>query len=252
MFDEASLQYWQELRWRLSFVLGFFFAVFLFAYYQSNAVYDLITWPVLNILKTPFVALSLTDTIIAPLRLSWTLAWLMTVPCFFYQLFAFLLPALYQHEQKLFFWLLSISVLLYYLGVLFSVAVVSPILVFYVKSIIPSSVQYMPDMKVYVEFIIYLGVCFGWAFELPMVMVFSAYMRWLCFAQMAAFRRYFILIAFIVGMLLTPPDVLSQCILAVPICLIFETGLIMVYVAERWVFPKQLPASNQESLNESP
>ena len=99
----------------------------------------------------------------------------------------------------------------------------------------------MPDMRLFIDFMIYLAMCFGWAFELPMAMMFVSYMGWATSQNMSECRRYFILIAFTVSMFLTPPDVLSQCILAIPICLIFELGLLAVRASE-YYFQKNISA----------
>ncbi|MEC8461530.1 MAG: twin-arginine translocase subunit TatC [Pseudomonadota bacterium] len=234
MFDEAVLGYWQEFRFRISLCLGWFLGCFCLSYAYSNWLYSLITWPVSSILSSSFVVLSLVDTLTTPLRLSWYVAWFMTVPLFFYQMGAFVWPAMYKQERRLCLTVLLLAIALYYFGTLFALGVMSPFLVYYIKAILPPSVTYMPDMKLYIDFMIYLSMCFGWVFELPLAMMFLVYFNWCSRQKLASFRRYFIIIAFIVGMVLTPPDVLSQCLLAIPLCLVYEFGLLILYLAHRF------------------
>lgn len=233
MFDEKTLLYWQEIRSRLIKVLLFFLASFLLAYVFSNPIYTLISWPVRAWAVEGVVSLSLVDMLMTPLRISWFVAWLFTVPVFFYHLCSFLLPALYPKEKHWFVSFVITSIVLYYLGVLFAFCLMVPFFVYYISQIAPAHVSYLPDMKLYVDFVLSVSLTFGWIFELPVVMVFLVHWHVITLQSLRDFRKYFVVIAFTLGMLLTPPDVLSQCLVAVPICLIYEAAVFFLSCYEK-------------------
>ena len=233
-FDEQTLAYWQELRGRLTFVLVFFLLSFFIAYALADYTYYFISWPVRHFVEKETVVLSIIDTLTTPLRISWSVAWLVSVPVFFYQAFAFLLPAMYPTEKKWFLFIMLSSTLLYYIGVMFAFMVMVPFFVYYLVSMVPTGVSYMPDMKMYVDFTLSVSLTFGWIFELPVAMLILGHVNLVNAQMLRDFRKYFILLAFIVGMLLTPPDVVSQCMVALPICFVYELGLWLLRYREKW------------------
>lgn len=228
MFSQSTLQHFIELRARLlkcCYVLGL---VSLISFYYSNQLYFLLSKPMLAVLPQGFmIATSITSPLVTPLKLSFMVAMMICVPYILYQIWAYIAPGLYSREQRFVLRLLVPSIVLFYLGVLFAYFIVFPFMFGFFARAVPQSVQLLPDMNQYLEFTLGMFLAFGIVFEVPIITVVLVTTGLMSRNQLASMRPYFIVIAFTVGMLLTPPDVLSQVLLAVPMCLLFEFGLFL-------------------------
>ena len=164
---------------------------------------------------------------LVPFKLTFFAAVFVSVPYLLYQAWAFVAPGLYQNERRLVLPLLSSSVLLFYLGCAFAFFVVFPLLFAFLTSTAPVGVTVMTDIGHYLNFILKMFFAFGIAFEVPIAIILFVYTGLASVESLARKRAYIVVGAFTVGMLLTPPDIISQVLLAVPVWLLFEVGLIL-------------------------
>ena len=148
------------------------------------------------------------------------------MPYLLYQLWMFAAPALYKHEKKLILPLVISSTILFYTGLLFSFYIVFPVIFNFLSSVGPSSVDFAPDIQYYLDFILKVSFAFGVAFEVPIATILFIMFGITSAEQLKKNRAYIIVGSFILGMILTPPDIISQFLIAIPIWLLFETGLI--------------------------
>jgi sec-independent protein translocase protein TatC len=148
------------------------------------------------------------------------------MPVILYQFWAFVAPGLYKHEKRIAFPLVVASVILFYVGMLFAYYVVFPLVFAFMVSTTPEGAVMMPDISLYLDFILTIFFAFGVAFQVPVITVVFVWMEVITPEWLASKRRHIIVAAFVVGMVLTPPDVLSQTLLAIPMWLLFEVGLV--------------------------
>ncbi len=221
-----------ELRQRLLYCVMALSLVFLICCFYSNALFTLLAEPLLAQVKgdTALIATGIATPFIIPLKLSFIVAVALCVPILLYHAWAFISPGLYQHEQRLAWSLLFSSIVLFYLGVLFAYEVVFPLIFGFFTSTAPAHVTFMPDISHYLDFCLQLFLAFGITFEIPIAVLLLVRTGLTSVETLTRYRPYFIVIAFTVGMVLTPPDVLSQCLLAVPMCALFELGLLFARV----------------------
>lgn len=224
-----AIRYWIELRARLIKILLAMGVVSLIALCFANSIYQFLALPLLKQLGVHhgLIAISVSAPFWVPMKSAFILSLLITVPFILYQLWSFIAPALYREEKKLIWGLMLFSAGLFYIGLVFCYCVVMPMIFRFLVSIAPSGVEVKPDISAYLDFVTQLSFGFGAMFEVPVVILFLVKTRVVTVAQLSAKRPYVIVGAFIMGMLLTPPDVLSQILLAVPICLLFELGLLI-------------------------
>lgn len=224
---KESIAHLIELRQRLIrylSVMGVVFAVFAFF---SKSIYHLLTLPLLGHVAggVGLIAISVPAPFLVPLKSALFLSIFVTVPYLFYQVWAFIAPALYQRERKLLWALLGSSSVLFYGGVAFAYFLVLPWVLQFFVAMAPVGVTVKPGMSEYFSFSVRLFFAFGFSFELPVLIVLLDAMGIYSAERLAEKRPYVVIAAFVVGMLLTPPDVLSQILLAVPLCVLFELGL---------------------------
>jgi len=160
-----------------------------------------------------------------PFKFAFACAFALAVPYLLYQIWAFVAPGLYTHEKRLVIPLLLSSSALFYLGIVFAYFVVFPIIFNFFANTAPQGVAVMTDINAYLGFVIKLFFAFGVAFEVPVATVLMVKMGVTTPEKLVAKRPYIIIAAFVVGMLLTPPDIFSQTLLAIPVWLLFEVGL---------------------------
>lgn len=172
---------------------------------------------------------------LVPYKFAFLLAFLIALPYVFYQMWAFVAPGLYKHEKKLILPLLSSSVFLFYLGVAFVYYALLPMMFTVLPLFAPSSATYSPDISNYLDFVVMMFLAFGFAFEMPIATILIISTGMTTREKLAKKRPYVIVGAFIIGMILTPPDVISQIMLAIPMWLLFELGLVL-----STVFKKQI------------
>jgi sec-independent protein translocase protein TatC len=233
--DQSVLQYLFELRKRLMKSVLWFFGCFVLSFYFSHPIYRFVIHPLTQYLppENPIIATSVTTAVFAPMQLALYMALLCSMPFVLWQLWRFIAPGLYHVERSLFFRFVWTSQVLFVLGVIFAYTVVLPFLFHFFIQLVPQSVQLMPDMRQSLDFSLKLLLLFGLCFQVPIVCVVLVRLRILRVEQLIMMRPYMIVMAFILGMLLTPPDVLSQCILAIPLCFLYQLGILCARVDQR-------------------
>ncbi|OGT19896.1 MAG: twin arginine-targeting protein translocase TatC [Gammaproteobacteria bacterium RBG_16_57_12] len=227
--ESSLIQHLIELRSRLLRSIAVVLLVFICLYPFANDMYTLLAQPLLSQLpeNATMIATDVTSPFMAPLKLSLLVALLIALPYVFYQVWAFVAPGLYRHERRLIFPLIVSSVVLFYLGLLFAYYLVFPMVLGFFTSIAPEGVSVMTDITSYLDFVLKMFLAFGLVFEVPIVTVVLIYSGLVTVQQLVDKRPYIIVGAFVIGMLLTPPDVFSQTMLAVPMWLLFELGLLV-------------------------
>lgn len=195
----------------------------------SQSLYSLVAGPLLEYLPIggSMIATDVTSTFMAPLKLVLCSAFALSMPVFLYQLWGFIAPGIYQRKRLLGLPLLACSVVLFYLGVVFAFFVVFPLVFSFFSSATPEGVTYTPDISLYLNTALKLFLAFGLAFEIPIATVLIVGSGMLSRKALSEKRPYVIVACFAIGMLLTPPDVISQALLAIPMLLLFELGLIL-------------------------
>lgn len=222
-----------ELRDRLLRCLGAVLAVFLLLFYFANDIYAFAAEPLQKFLPegSTMIATEVASPFLTPFKLTLVLSVFISVPFILYQAWAFIAPGMYKNEKRFALPLLASSVVLFYLGMAFAYYVVFPLVFRFFTSIGPESVTVMTDINRYLDFILKLFFAFGLAFEIPIATVLLIWSGITTAENLAKKRRYIIVGCFVLGMLLTPPDIISQALLALPMWLLFELGIIM----GRWV-----------------
>lgn len=217
-----------------------FFALPLSVY--SNDIYALLAQPLMAHLpqNSSMIATNVTSPFMTPFKLSLLTAVFLSVPFILGQFWGFLAPALYKNERKAIFPLLIASTLLFYAGVAFAYFVVAPLALGFFTAAAPVGVTVMTDIEAYLDFVLTLFFAFGVCFEVPIFTIVAVWSEFTTIESLTEKRPYVIVGAFIIGMFLTPPDVLSQTLLAVPMWLLFEIGLLFARL-------KMRPAKIKES-----
>jgi sec-independent protein translocase protein TatC len=216
------VQHLIELRQRLLRIVIFVLIVFCGLFYFANEIYYLVSAPLQNLLpdNSSMIAVDVISPFLTPLKLTFFVAVLVSIPYILYQIWAFIAPGLYRHEKRLAIPLLTSSVLLFYFGMAFAYFVVFP-----VTGIGLTGVATMTDISKYLDFVLQLFFAFGFAFEIPVATVLLIHAGIISPEGLIQKRPYIIVGCFVVGMLLTPPDVFSQILLAVPMWMLFEVGV---------------------------
>lgn len=192
-----------------------------------GAMYDLIALPMTANLPpgTKLIATNVFSPFMVPLKITMMAAFLVALPYVLYQLWAFVAPGLYSHEKKLVLPLVVSSTILFFAGVAFSYFIVIPGLTTFIVAVTPTSVNAAPDIEQYFGTVLSLFLVFGIAFEVPIAVVVLARVGIVSIEQLKSFRGYFVVVAFIVAAVVTPPDVVSQLALAIPMCILYEIGI---------------------------
>ncbi|HWH81098.1 MAG TPA: twin-arginine translocase subunit TatC [Burkholderiaceae bacterium] len=219
-----------ELRDRLiraCIAIGVCFAV-LMVYPGSAGLYDLLAAPLVEHLPAggTLIATSVISPFLVPLKITLMAAFLLALPVVLYQVWAFVAPGLYTHEKKLVLPLVVSSTLLFFMGVAFCYFFVFGKVFTFIQSFAPKSVSAMPDIEAYLSFVLTMFIAFGAAFEVPIAVVVLARLNVVPIEKLKEFRAYFVVLAFIIAAVLTPPDVVSQLSLAIPMVLLYEVGII--------------------------
>ena len=203
-------------------------AVFSVLFYFSRELYALVAQPLIQVLPegTSMIATDVTSPFLVPFKLSFYAALLLAMPVILHQAWAFISPGLYRHEKRFAVPLLGSSILLFYGGVAFAYFVVFPLLFGFFTAIAPEGVAVMTDIGRYLDFITTLFIAFGLSFEMPIAIVLLIWSGLTTVETLGKSRPYVVVACFVIGMLLTPPDVFSQALLAVPMWLLFEVGLL--------------------------
>jgi sec-independent protein translocase protein TatC len=226
-----------ELRDRLLRILLVVAVVFLVMMPFSNTLFSALSGPLTAHLPedSSMIAIEVASPFLIPFKLTLVLAVFVAMPFVLYQVWAFVAPGLYQHERRLVMPLLASSTVLFYTGAVFAYFVVFPLVFAFFTSTAPEGVSVMTDISRYLDFVLTLFFAFGAAFEVPVVTVLLVWTGMVTQDDLRRKRPYIIVAAFVIGMLLTPPDVISQTLLAVPVWLLFELGVYLSgwFVAKR-------------------
>ncbi|KFZ36778.1 twin-arginine protein translocation system subunit TatC [Shewanella mangrovi] len=217
-----------ELRNRLLRAIASVLLVFVCLVYWAKDIYHYMAVPLLQAMPESgtMIATDVGAPFFAPFKLTMVLSLFIAIPYVLYQIWAFVAPGLYKHEKRLVFPLLISSTLLFYLGIVFAYYVVFPVVFGFFANVAPEGVQVATDISSYLNFILKLFFAFGLAFEIPIAVVLLCWAGVTTPEDLKSKRPYIVVGAFVVGMLLTPPDILSQTMLAVPMLLLFEGGLL--------------------------
>jgi len=203
-------------------IIVFFLALFPFA----DDIYTYIAAPIVQVIPgSNLIAIGVISPFLTPLKMSLILAIYIAMPYLLYQLWIFAAPALYRHEKKLILPLVISSTILFYTGLLFSFYIVFPVIFNFLSSVGPSTVDFAPDIQYYLDFILKVSFAFGMAFEVPVATILLIMFGKTTPKKLKKNRPYIFIGSFVMGMILTPPDVISQILIAVPIWLLFELGL---------------------------
>src|SRR5438128_3348109 len=202
-------------------------AAVLAVYPGPSALYDLLAAPLVATLPegAHLIATSVISPFLVPLKILLMAAFLIALPVVLYQVWAFVAPGLYSHEKKLVLPLVISSTLLFFVGVAFCYFFVFGKVFSFIQSFAPKSITAAPDIEAYLSFVLTMFLAFGTAFEVPIVVIVLARIGLVSIEQLKAFRSYFIVLAFIIAAVLTPPDIVSQLALAIPMCLLYEVGI---------------------------
>jgi sec-independent protein translocase protein TatC len=230
MTEDTFISHLIELRDRLLRALIAVGVVFVALFPFASELYDLLALPMMRTLPqgAKMIATGVVTPFLIPVKVAALVAFAVALPYVLYQAWAFVAPGLYAHEKRLVLPLVVASTVLFFVGVAFCYFVVFGMVFDFVYKIAPSSISVAPDIENYLNFVITMFLAFGATFEVPVAVLILARMGAVTVEQLAAIRPYFIVGAFVVAAIVTPPDVLSQLLLAVPMCLLYEVGIVAV------------------------
>ena len=216
-----------ELRNRLVYSLIAIGVVFTPLAIFSQKLYSFLAQPLIAKMPTgtSMIATEVASPFLTPLKLAFVVSIVLSIPFLLYQVWAFVAPGLYRHERQLIFPLLASSTLLFYAGMTFAYFVVFPLVFGFLTSVAPEGVQVMTDIRAYLDFVFAMFLAFGIAFEVPIAVILLVRFGAVRPDTLASKRPYIVVWTFVIAMLLTPPDVISQTLLAIPMLLLFEIGL---------------------------
>jgi len=216
-----------ELRDRLLRAILAVLIAFIGLFPFANEIYTFISAPLRSLLPpgSSMIATEVASPFLTPFKLTLVLAIFVAIPVILYQIWAFIAPGMYQKEKRIAFPLLASSVLLFYAGAAFAYFVVFPLIFAFFTSVGPTDVAVMTDINSYLDFVLKLFFAFGIAFEIPIAAVILIWSGLTTAEQLGKKRPYIIVGCFVFGMLLTPPDVISQSLLALPMWMLFELGI---------------------------
>lgn len=226
--EGTLLSHLVELRERLLKVAAAVVLVFVALLPFSREIFTLVSEPIRNVLPgQAMIATAVASPLLTPFKLTFFVALIVAMPVVLFQVWAFVAPGLYRKEKRFAIPLLVSSILLFYAGIAFAYFVVFPLMFNFFTSVAPPGVEVMTDISLYLDFITTIVLAFGLAFEVPIATVLVVWTGLTTPEKLASARAYVFLGAFIVGMFLTPPDIISQTMLAVPVYLLFELGIFM-------------------------
>lgn len=232
--DDVSQSFFShliELRTRvvrmLIAVLGVFIVLTIFP--GTGAVYDFLAQPMISTLPEnhTMIATGVITPFLVPLKVTLLLAFLIALPVVLYQAWAFVAPGLYKHEKRLVLPLILGSTLLFFIGMLFCYYVVFNTVFQFIAMVAPESITVAPDIAAYLSFVMTMFLAFGVAFQVPVAVIILVSFGIITVEKLKAIRGYVIVGAFVVAAVITPPDVISQLLMAIPICLLYELGIFL-------------------------
>lgn len=229
--QDTFISHLVELRTRLLRAVVAVLVVFvvLFIYPGPSTIYDLLAQPMLASLPegTRMIATGVITPFMVPIKVTMLASFVLALPVVLYQAWAFVAPGLYKHEQRLALPLIASSTLLFLLGMAFCYFVVFRTVFHFIANFAPQSITPAPDIEAYLSFVMTMFVAFGVTFEVPIAVILLVKSGMVTVEKLRASRGYVIVGAFVIAAIVTPPDVLSQFMLAVPLCLLFEVGVLV-------------------------
>ncbi len=227
--EDSFLSHLVELRDRLIRALLAIGIVFVCLFPWAKELYALLAQPLLATLPQggQMIATDVIGVFLVPMKVALMVAFLVALPYVLYQVWAFVAPGLYAHEKRLALPLVAASVLLFFIGMAFAYFLVFPTVFGFMAKVAPEGVAWMTDIEKYLSFVLTTFIAFGVTFEVPVVVVVLVYAGIVDVAKLKEWRPYVIVGAFVVGAVFTPPDVISQLMMAIPLCLLFELGLFL-------------------------
>lgn len=233
--EETFISHLVELRDRLLRCVVAVVVVFLCLFYWARDLYTLLARPLLAALPQggQMIATDVVGVFLVPVKVTLLVAVVLVLPYLLYQIWAFVAPGLYAHEKRLVLPLVIASTALFILGMAFAYFLVFPTVFKFMSSIAPEGVAWMTDITKYLDFAIATFIAFGVTFEVPVVVILLVRMGVVSIAKLKEIRPYVIVGAFVIGAIFTPPDVVSQFMLAVPLCLLYEVGILVAQLMER-------------------
>jgi sec-independent protein translocase protein TatC len=228
MTEDTFVSHLVELRDRLLRMLIAVGVVFVVLFPFASELYDLLAYPMMRTLPegSKMIATGVVAPFLIPVKVAALVAFAVALPYVLYQTWAFVAPGLYAHERRLVVPLVIASTVLFFVGVAFCYFFVFGVVFDFVYKIAPRSISVAPDIENYFSFVITMFLAFGVTFEVPVVVLILVRMGVVTVEQLTGIRPYFIVGSFVVAAIVTPPDVLSQLLLAIPMCLLYEVGII--------------------------
>ena len=218
-----------ELRNRLLRIVVGFIVVFIAFFPFANKIYALLASPLLSKLPAggQMIATAVTTPFFVPMKVAMMTAFIVSLPHTMYQVWAFVAPGLYAHEKKFMIPMIIVSCLLFLMGMAFAYFLVFTVVFGFIVGTAPEGVVVMTDIGNYLDFVLTLFFAFGLAFQVPIAVVMTVRFGWLTIAQLKEARGYVVVGAFVIGAIFTPPDIISQFMLAVPMWLLYELGIVV-------------------------
>ncbi len=233
--QETFISHLIELRDRLLRAIIAIVIILLCLVPFAKDIYALLAAPLIKVLPAgaTMIATDVTGTFLVPLKVTLMAAFVIALPYVLWQMWAFIAPGLYRHERKLAVPVIVSSFLFFLIGMSFAYFIVFPVAFGFFAGYTPAGVQMMTDIDKYLSFVLTMFIAFGVTFETPVIVIVLVRLRVVTLAQLKAIRSYVIVGAFVIGAIFTPPDVISQLLLAIPLWLLFELGLLLA----RFVVP---------------
>lgn len=215
-------------------------------YPSPSGLYDLLAQPLVQHLPqgATLIATNPISPFMVPIKVTMLAAFMLALPAVLYQIWAFVAPGLYGHEKRLVVPLIVSSTLLFYMGVAFCYFFVFGKVFTFIQEFAPKSITAAPDIEAYLSFVLNMFLAFGAAFEVPVALVILVRLGMVTVDKLKAFRSYFVVLAFVIAAIVTPPDVVSQLALAIPMCLLYEVG---IWAAQFFVKYTRAPEDPAES-----
>lgn len=232
--QENFVSHLVELRDRLlRAVVGFLIVfVVLMAYPGAAYIFDLLALPIQSALPegTKMIATGVITPFMVPVKLTAMVAFVISLPILLYQAWAFIAPGLYQHEKKMALPIIFSSTVLFLVGIAFCHFIVFGKVFAFINDFAPQSITPAPDIEAYMSFVLTMFMAFGMTFEVPIVVVVLVYLGVVTVEKLVEIRGYVIVGAFVIAAIVTPPDVMSQLFLAIPICILYEVGILFAKI----------------------
>ncbi len=246
--QETFISHLIEMRDRLLRAVLAVVVIFVLLFPWAQDLYALLAKPMLASLPQggQMIATEVTTPFFVPVKVTMMAAFLIALPWIFYQIWAFVAPGLYQHEKRLGLPLIISSVLLFLLGMTFAYFLVFPVVFGFIVGVAPEGVAVMTDIGKYLDFVLTLFLAFGITFEVPVAVVLLVKMGMVSIEKLREIRPYVVVGAFVIGAIFTPPDVISQIMLAVPMWLLYELGILVAVMITK---PKAKASSDFQPLS---